>query len=131
MIYYTVKHFNKGYNMIKYQDIPYDLEEMIYEKEHCSGSYSDAFDNEMIKLKLFDYGNTRRSHRIVTDKCLELGYWGTVELLTNRTKQDIEIDTYNERVQKEIETMFNLAKEHGYYVVKNENRQYPQEELDS
>ena len=49
-------------------DIPYDLEEIIEEDEFICGTFSDKFDKAMLDSGYFDYGSTRRSHRIITDK---------------------------------------------------------------
>ena len=76
--------------LINIEDIPYDLEEMIEEQEYICGRYSKAFEEAMFENGLMDYGCTRRSHRIITTKCQNLGWIGTMEVLTGKTKDEIE-----------------------------------------
>ena len=105
--------------MLKLDEIPSDLSEMIDEVEHICGNYSKVFEQAMIDNGLMKYGYARRSHRIITTKCEELGYSGTVSLLTGLS--ELQITAINKGVTKalKIKRMFDTARECGYTITKD------------
>jgi len=104
--------------ILKINEIPSDFEEMIDAGEHICGDYSNKFDKAMIDNGLFEHGFTRRSHRIITKKCHELGYNKTIELLTNKTFDDILLYWKNESDNRRISAMMETAEEFGYKIEK-------------
>jgi hypothetical protein len=101
---------------LKLEDIPCDLEDMIYDGEHILGNYSEKFDRVMIGMGLMEHGSSRRSHRIMTEKCQNLGYFGTVKLLTGLTETQVREIWAEETKENEIKKMFETAKEYGYII---------------
>lgn len=102
--------------IINFKNIPYDLEEMLDSGEHCCGSYSDSFDKLMLENKFFEYGGTRRSHRVISDEAKELGYWGVVKVLTGKTKNEILTEIEQEIKEKDIKKIFETAKKYNYII---------------
>ena len=103
---------------LRIDQIPSDLAEMIEEGEHALGSYSEEFEKAMFEHGLMEYGSSRRSHRIITEKCIDLDYWGTMKLLTGLTES--EILAYWENINKEtkVKCMFQTAELYGYKISK-------------
>jgi len=109
---------------ISFKDIPDDLEEMIDEGEFVHGNFSKNFEEAMFYHELMAHGSSRRSHRIITDKSIDLGLWGTIELLTGKTKEDIENTQKEELTKNEIKKMFSTAREYGYVIIEKDLRKY-------
>jgi len=101
---------------IKYSDVPSDLEDMIDEGEFIHGDFSKDFEKAMFHYNLMDYGTSRRSHRIITEKCKKLGADGTTELLTGKTIDEIYKETSEKYKQSRIEEMHRIAKDYGYTI---------------
>ena len=110
--------------MIDYEDIPYDFEEMIEDGEFVHGNFSKKFEEAMFDNELMEYGSYRRSHRIITDKCKELGYWGSVELLTGKTEDEIIRKLDEELKNERIKEMFEIAKEYSYVIIDKDFTKY-------
>jgi len=106
---------------MKLEELPYDLYELIDEDEHILGTYSEKFDKVMIDNGLFEYGTLRRSHRIITDKCRDLGYWGVIEILTGLSKEEVNQYFLEQSKNERIEDMKKTAEEFGYILTKKEN----------
>jgi len=104
--------------IISFRDIPDDLEEMIDAGEFCCSSYSDNFEKCMFFHNLMKQGNTRRSHRIITQKCKDIGVDGTIELLTGKSMKSIIKKQNKKTNKKRIKEMFKIAKEFGYELKK-------------
>ncbi len=110
--------------IISPNDIPYDLEELLFERDVSITDIDSNFDIAMIELGLFEYGGTRRSHRLITSKATDLGIDGVIELLTG-----IPISKFNEKQMEinknlDIEKMFKLAKALDYVIIDNDISKY-------
>jgi len=104
--------------IIDYEKIPDDLEEMIEEGEFVHGNFSKEFENAMFFRELMERGSLRRSHRIITDKCKNLGTEKTIELLTGKTMEEIYKQIDKEIHDEQIKQLFELAEFHGYILTK-------------
>ena len=103
---------------MKLEELPYDLDELIEEDEHILGTYSEKFDKVMIDNGLFEYGTVRRSHRIITNKCRELGYYGVIEILTGLSKEEVKQYFFEQSKKERIQEMKKTAEEFGYILTK-------------
>jgi len=105
--------------IIDYKEIPSDLDEMIEEGEFVHGNFSKDFEDAMFYHKLMEYGTYRRSHRIITDKCIKLGTSKVISLLTGKTSSELSAQILDEINKEEIENMKLTAKKFGYTLTKN------------
>jgi len=106
---------------MKLEELPYDLDELLEEDEHILGTYSEKFDKAMLDNGLFEYGTLRRSHRIITDKCRDLGYWGVIEILTGLSEEEVNQYFLEQSKNERIEDMKKTAEEFSYILTKKEN----------
>lgn len=111
-IYYCGVH-----EMIWLKDIPDDLSEMLYEDD-IMYTGSTTFDKAMIENEFFNYGSIRRSHRVITKKAKDAGYFGIVETLTGLTEEDVRSIWADEVNERDYNTLIELAERYGYDLVK-------------
>lgn len=109
---------------INLTDIPYDLEEILEEREISFSEAGSLFDEAMLRNNLFEYGGTRRSHRFITDKAKKLDYYDVIEKLTDLKENEVKkiyleiSDIYKE------EKMFEYAKELGFIIIDKDISKY-------
>ena len=99
--------------------IPSDLEEMIEEEEHVHGNYSREFKDVMFFHDLMENGTYSRSHILMTEKCLELGLEGTLDLITGTNQEERKKIIEEENKKREIKQMYKIAKKYNYVITSN------------
>lgn len=104
--------------LIKLNEIPDDLDDILCEDAICCGTFSQEFDKAMLVNKFFEHGSFRRSKRIITSKAKELGVDGIISVLTGLTIDDIKNIRIEELKVADIVEMNRIADKYGFKIIK-------------
>jgi hypothetical protein len=97
------------------------IPEDFYEYWECSDMlYQDNvhFDDAMLKAGFFEYGGTRRSHRIVTKKLKELTIDEAIEVLTGLPHEQIAKIHEQEQLLEDMRELDRITQKYGLQKIK-------------
>jgi len=107
--------------LIKLKDIPEDLEDILDEDEICCGSFSHEFDKVMLENKLFERGDTRQSHRIITSKAKALSIEEIIFVLTGLNSKQLQIEEEKIKTEREMNYLVQLAEKYNFTLSKKQH----------
>lgn len=105
--------------MIDIKYIPEDLAD-YYDYDDISYQDNQIFDDAMIKAGFFAYGGTRRSHRHITSKFHNTGYYEVISTLTGLTEDEIKAKHQEIAVNEDLKELNRLAEKYGYSIIKKD-----------